>query len=59
MEQAAAVMTRLATNRLQMSHSKPVTKFCELFGVAHTEYFERTIYDSTMMSSEKRGEMRE
>jgi hypothetical protein len=58
MEKAAAIITRLGTHKLQQVSTRPVAKFCELFGMAQTEDIERMIVDPTMMTPDKRTEVR-
>ena len=55
MEKAAAIISRLAAQALQVASQKPVDKFCELFGVPNTEELHRLISDPSMMSVEKRA----
>ena len=47
MEKAAAVISRLAAQKLHVASRKPVDKFCELFGVPNTEELHRLISDSS------------
>ena len=55
MEKAAAIISRLAAQALQVASQKPVDKFCELFGVPNTEELHRLISDPSMMSVGKRA----
>jgi len=57
MEQAAAVMTRLGTNKLQQTTTKPVAEFCKLFGLAKTEELQRLMLDPKVMEKEQRKEL--
>ena len=57
MEQAAAVMTRLGTNKLQHATMKPVAGFCKLFELAKTDELQRLMLGPKVMDKEQRGEL--
>jgi len=57
MEQAAAVMTRPGTNKLQQVSAKPVTEFCRLFGLAKTGELQRLMMDPSVLEKDQRQEL--